>query len=255
MPPSFSPVLSCFCIWTTCYYMLCMLNHEKSSEFNCRIVTIIHGVFSCILCSYCGFIVGPWPFDALGEQNTPLQTLCIVVTLGYFMFDFLWCVLKQTEGIDMLLHHITSICGLCLSMYLEHSGSELVATIFGSEISNPCLQMRWFLRDAGKYNTHIAKLNDILFIALFLVIRIGLGSQLLHCTLFSSKSHVLIKLGGASLYTISLVWMIFILMFARKRFFGKKSTWIWHHWLTKISGNLGTIIKRVALMERFILRK
>jgi hypothetical protein len=127
-----------------------------------------------------------------------------------------------TEGIDMLLHHITSIFGLALALYLERSGAELIGTIFGSEISNPSLQMRWFLRAMGKYETRLAKANDVGFILLFLCIRIGLGGRLFYHTMASPKPSVLIKLGGVALYTLSLVWMLLILRFARKRFFGKK---------------------------------
>ena len=204
------------------YYMLCVFNNKRSLEWNCRIVTIVHGILSCTICMYCGSYTGPWPLDALGEPSTPLQTLCIVITLGYFLFDFIWCIVMGTEGIDMLLHHITSICGLVLSLYLEHSGAELIATIFGSEISNPCLQMRWFLRETGKYQTQLAKLNDIVFIVLFLCIRIGVGARLFTDTMTSPKPSILIKLGGVALYTLSLVWMLLIVRFAKKRFFGNK---------------------------------
>ena len=222
MYTSFSAVLSCFCLWTTLYYMLCILNNRKSFEWNCRMVTVCHGILCCSICFYCGFYTGPWPFDALGDPSTPLQTLCITMTLGYFLFDFIWCILMGTEGIDMLLHHITSIFGLALALYLEHSGAELIGTIFGSEISNPCLQMRWFLREMGRYDTTFAKVNDIAFILLFLCIRIGLGAGLFYYTMASPKPSVLIKLGAVALYTLSLVWMVLILRFAKKRFFGNK---------------------------------
>ena len=222
MLASFIAVLSCFCLWTTLYYMLCVFNNQKSLEWNCRIVTVCHGVLSCAICIYCGFYTGPWPFDALGEPSTPLQTLCIAVTLGYFLFDFIWCIVMGTEGIDMLLHHITSVCGLVLSLYLEHSGAELIATIVGSEISNPSLQIRWFLREIGKYETRLAKANDVVFILLFLCIRVGLGGRLFLHTMASPKPSVLIKLGGLALYTLSLVWMLLILRFAKKRFLGNK---------------------------------
>lgn len=220
--PIFLTVASCFCLWTFLYYLLCIVNEKRALEWNCRIVTVCHGLLSVTMCVYCAFYTGPWPFDALGEKSTAQQTLCIVVTLGYFVFDFSWCIYMGTEGIDMLLHHITSICGLVLSLWLDRSGAELVATIFGSEVSNPCLQLRWFLRECGLYETRIAKLNDVVFILLFLCIRIGLGARLFVSTLMSPKPSVLIKLGGVALYSLSVVWMLFILRFSKKRFFGKR---------------------------------
>lgn len=223
---SSSPILvavaSSFFLWILLYNFLCIVNKRCSFEWNCRMVTVCHGLLSVIMCLYCAFLVGPWPFDVLGEKNTPLQTLCIVVTVGYFLFDFSWCVYMRTEGIDMLLHHVTSICGLVLSLYLERSGAEMIATIFGSEVSNPSLQVRWFLRETRNYETRLAKLNDIIFILLFLCIRIGLGARLLVCTMASSKPRALVKLGGVALYSLSVVWMVLILRFAKRRFFGKK---------------------------------
>ena len=222
MSTSFLAALSCFCLWTTLYYVLCVFNNKRSLEWNCRLVTMYHAILSCALCLYCGAYTGPWPFDALGEPSTPLQSLCIVMTLGYFLFDFIWCIVMGTEGIDMLLHHITSICGLVLSLYLKHSGAELIATIFGSEISNPSLQLRWFLRETHRYETRLAKGNDIVFILLFLCVRVGLGAWLFVYTMISPKPSILIKLGGVALYTLSLAWMVLILRFAKRRFFGSK---------------------------------
>ena len=213
---------SSFCLWASAYLILCIVNKKRSLEWNCRIITFCHGLLSVVMCLYCAFVVGPWPFDAIGEASTSLQTLCIIVTLGYFLFDFLWCIVTGTEGIDMLFHHLTSISGLVLSLFLDRSGAELIATIFGSEVSTPSLQVRGFLRETGKYETRIAKINDVLFILLFMCIRIGLGLRLFICTMLSSKSNLFIKLGGVALYSLSLVWMVFILKFAKKRFFGKK---------------------------------
>ena len=224
LSPTLSAVASCFCLWTSFYYLTCIVNHKRTVEWNCRIVTVCHGLLSITMCLYCACYTGPWPFDALGEKNTSQQTLCIVVTLGYFLFDFIWCIYMGTEGIDMLLHHVTSICGLTLSLYLESSGSELIATIFGSEVSNPSLQVRWFLRETGYYQTPIAKLNDVVFILLFLFIRIGLGAWLFLCTMLSPKPAVVIKLGGVALYSLSVVWMILIVRFSKRRFFGKKKS-------------------------------
>jgi len=130
-----------------------------------------------------------------------------------------------TEGWDMLFHHLISVSGIAFILFDEYSGPELVATILGTEISNPFLQLRWFMRETGQYQTFVAKVNDIIFMSVFIVWRLGPGSLLWYQTvLVSSKPKLFVKLGGTGMYFIGWVWTVFILRFARKRFFGKKKS-------------------------------
>lgn len=128
----------------------------------------------------------------------------------------------NTEGIDMLLHHIVSICGSAFVLYLGSSGPELIATLFGSEISNPFIQIRWFFRETKCYNTLPAKVNDIVFMVLFIGVRLGPGTFVFTGVWKSRKSPFVIKLGGTVLYLIGWLWAFFILKFAKKRFFSKR---------------------------------
>jgi len=74
---------------------------------------------------------------------------CAQVSLGYFFFDTLWCLLSGGETWLMLAHHTSSI-GACFSGLILHaSGAELVGAIFGAEVTNPLLQARWFLLENG----------------------------------------------------------------------------------------------------------
>ena len=51
------------------------------------------------------------------------------------MFFYCRCLYYQFEDGLMLLHHMTTISMVTGCLYLEHSGAEIVATIFGSEIT------------------------------------------------------------------------------------------------------------------------
>ena len=219
------PCMSMFFVWTSLYCLLCFVNRHRSYEWNCRLVTIIHASLTTILSSWCGFITGPWPLVFMGEANTPFQTFIATFTLGYFIFDFLWCLYMRTEGLDMLFHHTISVSGIAFILFNEYSGPELVATILGTEISNPFLQLRWFLRETGQYETLLAKVNDIIFMTVFICWRLGPGSLLWYRTVIvSPKPKLFVKLGGTGLYLIGWVWAFFIVRFARKRFFGKKKS-------------------------------
>lgn len=215
------PLMSMFFIWTSLYFFLCIINPHRSHEWNCRLVTVCHGALTSLLSFWSAFITGPWPLVAMGDANTPLHTFIATFTLGYFMFDFLWCFYMGTEGIDMLLHHIISTCGIVFVLFDGYSGPELAATILGTEISNPFLQMRWFMRETGGYQTLLAKVNDVIFMVMFICWRFGPGTLLCYRTVSSTKPKLFVKLGGIGMYLISWVWVFFIIRFAKKRFFGK----------------------------------
>lgn len=217
------PCVSLFFIWTSLYCLLCIISPNRSYEWNCRLVTIFHASLTTVLSYWCAFITGPWPLVFMGEANTAFQSFIAAFTLGYFIFDFLWCLYMGTEGLDMLLHHTISVSGIAFIYFDGYSGPELVATILGTEISNPFLQLRWFMRETAKYETFLAKVNDIIFMTLFIIWRLGPGSLLWYRTvLVSPKPKLFVKIGGTGLYLISWVWVVFIVRFARKRFFGKR---------------------------------
>jgi hypothetical protein len=97
-------------------------------------------------------------------------------------------------------------------------GTEMVAAIFGSEITNPFLQIRWFIRETGNYQTWYAELNDMLFMSLFGFMRIGVGSYLLYCYMNHPRPDLLGRFGAVMLYTISWIFWIGICQYAVRKY-------------------------------------
>ncbi|TRY64531.1 hypothetical protein DNTS_022653 [Danionella cerebrum] len=225
--------------WFLLYVLLCHCNSERHCEWNCRLVTLLHGVLSICVTAYIGFIAGPWPFTHPGTENTSLQILALVFSLGYFLFDMAWCVYFHTEGPVMLAHHTMSILGIVLALSLGESGIETCAVIFGSEITNPLLQARWFLKHAGRYDSLVGDLVDLLFILLFASVRIGVGGRMLYCELTSPKPSLIVKLGGIAIYTLSWVFMVDIGRFACRKTHGKYRRWKEHIKLQEVNGHGG----------------
>lgn len=153
-----------------------------------------------------------------GTKNTPLQISALVVSLGYFIFDMAWCVYFRTEGLVMLAHHTMSILGILLTLWLEESGIESCAVLFGSEITNPLLQTRWFLKHSGRYDSFLGDVVDILFVALFVFMRIFVGGAMLYCELISPRPKFIIKCGGVAMYTLSWVFMADIVRFTYRKY-------------------------------------
>lgn len=152
-----------------------------------------------------------------GTKNTPLQISTLVLSLGYFVFDMAWCVYFRTEGAVMLAHHTMSILGILLTLWLGESGIEGCAVLFGSEITNPLLQTRWFLKQTGKYATRLGDAVDALFVVLFVTMRIFVGGTMLYCELVSPRPRFFIKCGGVAMYALSWVFLVDIVRFARRK--------------------------------------
>ncbi|XP_078538284.1 TLC domain-containing protein 5 isoform X1 [Lissotriton helveticus] len=223
-----SPLLLVACSfigWFSLYASFCHLNTNRSYEWNCRIVTVIHGFLIISLSAYVGFIDGPWPFTHPGSLNTALQVQVLCLTLGYFIFDLCWCVYFQTERLLMLVHHVLSILGINMALILGESATEVNAVLFGSEITNPFLQARWFLREMGHYHSFCGDLVDFLFVALFTGVRIGVGANLLWCELVSPTPRWFVKVGGVAMYIVSWVFMISIWRFAWRKSVMKYQLW------------------------------
>ncbi|NXY87982.1 TM136 protein, partial [Alcedo cyanopectus] len=206
--------------WLALYTGFCYWNKHHSYEWSCRLVTLLHGVLVTYLSAYTA-LFGPWPLTHAGSSNTPLQTHVLSLTLGYFLFDLGWCLYFQTEGSLMLFHHTLSICGMILVLGLGQSATEVNAVVFVSEITNPLLQARWFLREMGRYHTLLGEVVDLLFVILFLVLRIGGGALILYVMVTSPEPSWVLKAGGLAMYFVSLAFMVEICHFVRRKMMKK----------------------------------
>ncbi len=212
-----------FLAWTDIYFVIHVLNRKRSTEWNCRLITALHAIISTGLCITSAAVVGPWPFSYIGGSNTSLHNTIMVISLGYFFFDFLWCLYMQTESKVMVAHHLVSILGLMYSLYSGKTGNELVAVMGASEITNPLLQLRWFLKEMGYYSGRLAKVIDLVFVLLFWFCRLIVGSFFHIVCQTSSKLDLVTKAGGQAFYIISLIFGIQLLMFYYKKYIRKRS--------------------------------
>ncbi|XP_046892539.1 TLC domain-containing protein 5a [Hypomesus transpacificus] len=210
-------VVLCLSGWISLYTLLCNINGSRGYEWNCRLVTLVHGIMAVCITAYIGYIDGPWPFTYPGTKNTPLQITALALSLGYFLFDMGWCVYFQTEGPVMLAHHTISILGIMLTLGLGESGIESCSVLFGSEVTNPLLQTRWFLRQTGRYDSALGDAVDVVFVLLFVLMRVVVGGFMLYCELASPRPMIVIKCGGVAMYTMSWVFMVDIVRFTLKK--------------------------------------
>lgn len=135
----------------------------------------------------------------------------------------------------MLAHHAASMLGILLALLLGESGCETCAVIFGSEITNPLLQTRWFLRQLALYDSLLGDAVDLLFILLFATVRVGVGTVMFYCELTSPRSSMIMKLGGVVMYGLAWVFMVDIARFGYRKSMAKYKRWIENHKLKEIN--------------------
>lgn len=155
----------------------------------------------------------------LGESNTTLQNITLVISLGYFIYDFFWCIYSQTEPFIMIIHHLASICSISNILFKGYSGAEAIGGIGSMEITNPLLQCRWFLRSSGYNKTPVHTIVEMLFIACFVIMRLGFGSYLTYIIILSNKPGLDIKICTLLLYGISWIFLYYIAQFILKKYF------------------------------------
>ena len=182
----------------------------NSGEGAARMVAVVHALSVCVLAAYSNLVAGPWAYSSVGERNTPTQTATLQLSLGYFLFDIAWSVSAGGETLLLCCHHAASLGAILSGLCLDASGSELVGSLFGAEISNPALQLRWFLLEAGHKGSALLLYVDLVFAVTFLVCRVVWAPTLLFVVLASPKPHWCIKVGGSSLQLISWAWSLVV---------------------------------------------
>ncbi len=125
----------------------------------------------------------------------------------------------------MLIHHTISILGNVMVLLLGISGTEFIACIFGSEATNPFLQTRWFLRQTNQHKSWYGELNDLTFMLLFGYLRVGVGGNLLYWYMQHPRPIMAARIGGTLFYLIGVIWMIQILLYARRKYTLMYRTW------------------------------
>ena len=179
----------------------------------------------------------------IGQTGDPMQVAAVSLATPVFMVFMALGNLFGIGGSSAISRalgekkaerakNISSFCcygslglGIIMALALGESGTEVNAVLFGSEITNPLLQMRWFLRETGHYHSFTGDVVDFLFVALFTGVRIGVGAHLLFCEMVSPTPKWFVKVGGVAMYAVSWCFMVSIWRFAWKKSIKKYHAW------------------------------
>lgn len=214
--------LGSFLLWLSLYNIIHSVNRKQSAEWSSRIIAGFHGTVSALACFISAFILGPWPFSYIGYPPNPLHCTIIIISLGYFVFDLIWCLYMQTEELIMLLHHLLSVLGLVYVLWFNIYGCEITSILGASEFTNPLLQLRWFMKRAGKYTGKAEILIDCAFFFFFISARVIVGTALYLRLLLSPRMETFAKVSGGCMHCVGVVFSIHLALFFHRKYIKKK---------------------------------
>lgn len=93
-------------------------------------------------------------------------------SMGYFTFDLLWCSFYGETKV-MLFHHLLTCTGLVYYSFKFSKQYYIVYALGLTELTNPFLQVRYFLKHHGMREGLIFKFVENMLILLFYLIRVA----------------------------------------------------------------------------------
>jgi hypothetical protein len=69
--------------WFTLYFIVRALSPSRSSEWHCRLVTMMHAYLIVSMAAWSGFVQGPWPFTDPGMHlfSMDSESMFVVLTM------------------------------------------------------------------------------------------------------------------------------------------------------------------------------
>ncbi|BBN09763.1 hypothetical protein MPTK1_4g22470 [Marchantia polymorpha subsp. ruderalis] len=181
-----------------------LLGKKKSGEFCNRCVSMVHVFVAAYLCMAS---VSDWsrPLDGIGGPSSALQMRAIKTSLAYFVYDFFCCLVVFPRDIGNAVHHIITIMGLGYGFMTQTCGTELVACLWLMELSNPFMHARELFKEFGIKDTPLNMANDLSFVVIFTLARMGVGPYVVYHTL-NSQSTPVVKFGAVGIQVVSVFW-------------------------------------------------
>ena len=219
--PSLQKVVPQSVGWTLLYVFLRFgVLRRRTADFSNRTVSFIHAVVAIYMCARC---LPTWGalLENVGGANTTAHLECMTLSLGYFVYDFFYCLLNNE--VENVVHHMFTVGGLASGVITGRSGPELVGCLFLMEVSNPSLHLRSMLRELNMKDSLLATLNDLLFALLFLLCRLIVGPPLVWRTVVHDSNTYIVKAGALGIFVVSVMWgwrIIMMIVRTVKKLFG-----------------------------------
>lgn len=203
--------------WTLLLFILqTIVNRRCSLAWNNRIIALLHSFLGCRWIEY-NF---RWPLDPskMSGTNEWWEHTLLLFTCSYFLFDLIYCLWTQSEENYMLIHHVLGLAIAGYALFGGMCGYESALGFWITELANPLLQIRWFLRTMEWHLYLLYKVNEMLFVVVFLFNRVVVASVYGYIILFCSNCFLFIKVVCVFVHIFNFFFASQIIGMAMRRF-------------------------------------
>jgi hypothetical protein len=203
------------------------MDHDVKNRF----VSIMHGLLTLFLSGYSIFV----DRSAYTDKNSDVQHFALLVSMGYFVYDFIACNYYDISDRSLVIHHSLAIFGYFMSEYYDNSTISM-AGLFYAEISNSFMHLRAILRAFGKRYTLAYEAFDLAYIVVYVISRGIFVTVVVYETILVSDIPLLLRLTCTALWIQSLffiVEMVGILKRKKKQWKERSKKGIHYQWLSE----------------------
>ena len=153
-------------------------------------VSFIHGMLMILLSTYAMLFQDSY----CGSLITKLEYNTMVLSSGYFMYDFLAMAYFGLLDFDMTVHHMMCIAGMLVTIYFGVGCNFVVAGLFIAEVSNPPMHMRIMLKHIGLRYSRAYEIAEFCYFGTFFLGRMVVGHPIVYSTISCDKMNLLGKI-------------------------------------------------------------
>lgn len=198
-----------------------------------RMTSFIHGVLILVLSAYQVYFA----FTECGDATNGTEYLILVISGGYFTYDFLLMAVLGLLDLDMAIHHCLCVGGICTVLLQNMGAGFVVQGLFVAEVSNPAMHMRIMLRHLGLRYTQAYEMAEYTYFTSFFFGRMIIGHPVVYSTVTCpsvSKFAQFVSIGILLQSYMFLYRMYFILQSRIREVTERKTKGIKNHWFTPI---------------------
>ena len=153
-------------------------------------VSFVHGILCMILCAYIYMVEDAY----CGSLTTHREYCLLVMSCGYFTYDFLAMAVLGLLDLDMTIHHLLCISGMVVTLYLGKGANFIVYGLFVAEVSNPSMHMRIMLKHIGLRYSRSYEVAEFIYFIMFFFGRMVVGQPTVYLTVTCSEMNWLGRL-------------------------------------------------------------
>ncbi|XP_056643891.1 TLC domain-containing protein 5-like, partial [Diorhabda sublineata] len=193
-------------LWRFAYIIVVFLLPKKSPEYWSRIITFVHDLVAAFVGINQCFVTDS-PFEHPEWRTNYVQSVLLSFSAGYFVHDLIWMIQYDHDKL-MMAHHTYSAIALMRMLFKGYSGAQATCSLGSMEITNPVLQMRWFIRAEGMYPSILFTSVETTFVIVFVTVRIILGSFILKTIMMQPKNDWDFIIMSIVIYILSWLFLI-----------------------------------------------